>query len=305
MRGRRFVLAMTLATCCGTAVYAQTTSLEQVLTRAGAYVEHFEHQLSGIVAEETYLQEVIPRLGMNASTNPRQFQRRRLRSDLLLLRPEQSVTWVQFRDVFEVDGKAVRDREERLSALFLDPTPTTELRVSRIREEGARYNIGGIDRTMNVPVLPLAVLSPVSQPRFRFTIEDRDTPRSAAPGLELPAGPSFKVSAEVWVVRFAEFKGPTIVLTRDNRNIFSHGRLWIDPASGHVLMTEMITEDADVRGQINVSYQSEPLMGLLVPIEMREQYTSPAYRATITGQATYGKFRRFQVDVSEKLDPIR
>jgi hypothetical protein len=288
--------------CAQTAGAGQTPSLEQVLTRAGAYVEEFQRELSGIVAEETYLQEVIPRLGMNGSGRT-QLQRRRLRSDLLLLRPEESVSWLQFRDVFEVDGNAVRDRDERLTKIFLDPDQTTAERVDRIREESARYNIGGIARTMNVPVLPLAVLSPVNQPRFRFTVDDRR--RNAAPGSDLPQTPSFRVSAEVWVVRFTERLAPTIIHTGNDKNIFSRGRFWIEPSSGRVLMSEMITEDADVRGQINVSYQSEPLVGLLVPIEMRERYTSQGYRATITGQATYGKFRRFQVDVNETLGPIR
>src|SRR4029453_17942463 len=179
MRSSHFILATGLAVWCAqTTTTGQTTSLEEVLTRAGAYVEEFQRQLSGIVGGETYLQEVIPRLGMNASGRG-QLQRRRLRSDLLLLRPEESVTWVQFRDVFEVDGKAVRDRDERLTKIFLDPDQTTAQRVDRIREESARYNIGGIARTMNVPVLPLAVLSPVNQPRFRFTIDDRQ--RNAAP----------------------------------------------------------------------------------------------------------------------------
>ena len=302
-RTSHFILATGLAVwCTPTTGAGQTTSLEQVLTRAGAYVEEFQRALSGIVAEETYLQEVIPRLGMNA-TGRGQLQRRRLRSDLLLLRPEESVTWVQFRDVFEVDGKAVRDRDERLMKIFLDPDQTTAQRVDRIRQESARYNIGGIARTMNVPVLPLVVLSPVNQPRFRFTVDDRQ--RNAAPDSDLPQAPSFKVSAEVWVVRFTERGRPTIIHTQNNRDIFSRGRFWIDPSSGRVLMSEMITEDDAVRGQINVSYQSEPLVGLLVPIEMRERYTSQGYRATITGQATYGKFRRFQVDVNETLGPIR
>jgi hypothetical protein len=302
-RTSHFILVTGFAVWCARTTGAgQTTSLEQVLTRAGAYVEEFQRELSGIVAEETYLQEVIPRLGMNAFGRG-QLQRRRLRSDLLLLRPEESVTWVQFRDVFEVDGKAVRDREERLTKIFLDPDQTTAQRVDRIREESARYNIGGIARTMNVPVLPLAVLSPVNQPRFQFTVDDRQ--RNAAPASDLPQTASFRVSAEIWVVRFTERQVPTIIHTQNNRNIFSRGRFWIEPSSGHVLMSELITEDKDVRGQINVSYQSEPLVGFLVPIEMRERYTSQGYRATITGQATYGKFRRFQVDVNETLGPIR
>ena len=71
-------------------------------------------------------------------------------------------------------------------------------------------------------------------------------------------------------------------------------------------MSEMITEDALVRGELLVSYQSEPLLGLLIPIEMRERYTEKAARRpTITGQATYSNFRRFAVSVDQSIGPIR
>jgi hypothetical protein len=71
-------------------------------------------------------------------------------------------------------------------------------------------------------------------------------------------------------------------------------------------MSEMITEDAYVRGELLVSYQSEPLLGLLVPTELRERYTeSAARRPTITGEATYSNFRRFQVSTDQKLEPIQ
>ena len=59
---------------------------------------------------------------------------------------------------------------------------------------------------MNVPVLPLAVLDPANQARFRFTIDDgrsQDDERSGF-GDGLPATPSFTVSTEVWVVRYEE-----------------------------------------------------------------------------------------------------
>jgi hypothetical protein len=39
-----------------------------------------------------------------------------------------------------------------------------------------------------------------------------------------------------------------------------------------------------------VSYQTEPLMGFLVPIEMRESYVGKGER--ITGEAAYGRFRQ-------------
>jgi len=281
----------------------QPFELADVLRRAGSYVEEFQRQLSGIVAEEAYLQEVMPALGMNASGG--RLQRRQLRSDLLLVRPEGAVTWVQFRDVFEVDGRAVRDRDERLARLFLRGDVSSAQQVEQIRTESARYNIGRIQRTMNVPVLPLSVLTPESQPRFRFAVDQGNNSRPRIGTSTLPSTANFRVNAEGLIVTFEERRGPTLVSTTAGADIFSRGRFWIEPETGRVLMSEMITEDSLVRGELVVSYQSEPLLGLLVPIELRERYTEVARRTTITGQATYSKFRRFQVSVDETIAPVR
>jgi hypothetical protein len=302
------VLAVGLAVAWPPRVTArQEPALSDVLQRAGSYVEAFQKQLSGIVAEETYVQEILPIVGMNA--RGRRVQRR-LRSDLLLLLPEGAVTWVQFRDVFEVDGRPVRDRQDRLAKLFLNGDLSTAKQVEEIRAQSARYNIGSIVRTMNVPVLPLAVLAPSSQPRFRFTVDDRrgDNRRPAIGSEAVPATPTFRVSAEGWIVKFQEVEGPTLVWTTGGGDIFSHGRFWIEPDTGRVLMSEMITEDARVRAELVVSYQSQPLLGLLVPIELRERYTVKAVEAQqpeITGQATYRNFRRFEVLVDQKIGPIQ
>jgi hypothetical protein len=280
----------------------QEPDLSDVLHRAGSYVEEFQKQLSGIVAEETYVQEVVPPRGMNAGGG--RLQRRHMRSDLLLVRPEAAVTWVQFRDVFEVDGKPVRDREERLARLFLSSDVSTAKQVEEIRAQSARYNIGGIMRTMNVPVLPLSVLAPSSQPRFRFTVEDRrgDNRRPTIGSADGAA--NFKVTAEGWILSFEEVKGPTLIYTTGGGDIFSRGRFWIEPDTGRVLMSEMVTEDSSVRGELIVSYQSQPLLGLLVPIELRERYTeTQPMRPTITGQATYSNFRRFQVSSNWAVSP--
>lgn len=283
----------------------QEQALSDILQRAGSYVEAFQQQLSGIVAEETYVQQIQPVPGMNARGLR---VRRRLRSDLLLLRPEGAATWVQFRDVFEVDGEAVRDRQGRLARLFLRGGLSAAKQVEEIRAQSARYNIGSVARTMNVPVLPLAVLAPSSQPRFWFTVDDRrgDRFQPTIGGEAVPATAIFKASAEGWIVKFQEVKGPTLVSTSGGGDIFSHGRFWIEPDTGRVLISEMITEDERVRGELVVSYQSQPLLGLLVPIELRERYTAPPGRLpATTGQATYSNFRRFEVAVDQKIGAIQ
>ena len=42
----------------------------------------------------------------------------------------------------------------------------------------------------------------------------------------------------------------------------------------------------------------------LVPIEMREWYEDKKKGMRVDGRATYGRFRRFQVNVDEKLAPV-
>jgi hypothetical protein len=97
---------------------------------------------------------------------------------------------------------------------------------------------------------------------------------------------------------------PTVILGQQGKLVPSRGRYWIEPASGRVLMSELIAENEEVRGKIDVSYQSEPLVGLLVPIEMRGFYDGRHTGATIEERATYRNFRQFQVTVDEKLGPI-
>jgi hypothetical protein len=93
---------------------SQEPSLAAVLQRAAVYVANFQKQLSGIVAEESYEQHIRKQ----GSGDPL-VGRRRLKSDLLLVRPVGSSRYVEFRDVFEVDGRAVRDRQDRLTKVFV------------------------------------------------------------------------------------------------------------------------------------------------------------------------------------------
>src|SRR5262245_58928019 len=89
---------------------AQNSKTDELMAKTAAYVAQFVDQFSNVVAEETLLQE---------TTIPR--RKRAIRSDLLLVRYPGDAQWYAFRDVAEVDGKPVRDKEERLTKLFLEP----------------------------------------------------------------------------------------------------------------------------------------------------------------------------------------
>jgi hypothetical protein len=288
---------------------AQEPTLPTVLERAGAYVAAFERQLSGIVAEERYVQDVLTftkRRGCPADAtyssivkcqgavlNP---VRMELRSDLLLVRPAGAKSWTEFRDVFEADGVPVRDRTERLTKLFLDGSASDRDQVSRILDESSRFNIGEIKRNINTPLFALQILEAANRPRFKFTRVADSVPgtftRQNAPTA------AFRVSTEVWVVQYEETRQGTLIRTTQLKDLPARGRFWIEPDSGRVLMSELVARDRSVHATIDVSYQSDPLVGCLVPIEMREDYQDRR-GSHITGAASYGRFRQFQVNVDE------
>jgi hypothetical protein len=84
--------------------------------------------------------------------------------------------------VFEVDGRPVRDRSERLIGLLARPTAGSTEEARRIALEGARDNLGSAGRTINNPLTVLALLQPHIKSRFRFTAgkADKDFPDSVA-----------------------------------------------------------------------------------------------------------------------------
>lgn len=219
-------LAAALTVAAGT-VSAQQEALATVLTRAAQYVATFERQLAGIVAEEQY-EQVAYNLNLAQFNRPGlavypENTRRRLKSDFLLVRLQGVHTWIQFRDVFEVDGRQVRDRNDRLVKLFLQPSDSTREHVRKIVAESSRYNIGSLTRTINMPILPLAFLNEANQPRFRFERDDSTANRNVVGEIvattDLPDSPHFRVSTSVWVIRYQEVRPNTLIRTNDERDL--------------------------------------------------------------------------------------
>src|SRR5262249_17481924 len=251
-RARVFVTAA--LSLIGIVLDAKEPSLKTVLGSASSYVVRFEHDLSGIVADERYTQNVEPldKQASQATASTLGVTHRELGADLLLVHAGRSDEYVQFRDVFEVDGQPVRDRSDRLLLLFTQPTEATETQTRRIADESARYNIGQIVRNINVPVLPLRFLDPSNRWRFKFSLKSRgDGPTATA---DLPQSPTFRVSTEVWVIEYRETESHTMIRTTGQRDLPARGRFWIEPSTGRVLMSEFIAENSNVHSRIDVSY---------------------------------------------------
>jgi hypothetical protein len=266
----------------------QRPDADDLLDRAGRYVTRFVEAFSNVVAEEHYVQEVFADLRRPASVTPAMMvaanagrpTRRELRSEFLLLKVGGPLEWRPYRDVFEVDGQAVGDREARLVELFLESSPDHVEQAARIARESARYNIGLVRRTVNTPVLALLFLQPAIQPRFRFEIERRD--RSLA--------------GDPWIVRFEERARPTIVraIQRDaDADLPASGRFWIDDATGRVVKTELRMSAVDLQVDLTTTFRRDERLDVWAPVEMRERYAVP--RSHVIGQARYGQFRRFEV----------
>ena len=247
---------------------AQSSGKQDLLDRATACVLNFVERFTSVVAEELYLQE---------TRSPS--QRRELKSDFLLVRPQGFDGWLQFRDVFEVNGRPVRARAERLTALFLDSPENALARAVEVAREGARFNLEDIG-TLNQPLTALGFLQPAYAPRFRFTVGPLD--KNEGPGVRL--------------VQYREVGRPTVLHTdRANGDLPARGRVWIEEATGRIMKTEMLVGGA----QITTSYRFDDDLQVIVPVEMRESYrlrTGP-----MTGVAKYGRFRRFGVSTEEQL----
>ncbi|HEV3139952.1 MAG TPA: formylglycine-generating enzyme family protein, partial [Vicinamibacterales bacterium] len=178
----------------------------------------------------------------------------------------------------------VRDREDRLAKLFINVTKDAMSQAEAIRDEGARYNLGTMRSTLGNPVLALGVLQAAYQPRFKFTLGKEDR----------------TVGAGVWIVDYQEKSSPAMIKGEAGRDLFAHGRVWIDVATGRVLKTELHVEQPSVRAIVTTMFRFDDRFTIAVPQEMREQYTLGTGSAVRT-VATYGRFRRFDVRADEDI----
>src|SRR5262245_29625918 len=125
---RRFAACAAALVVSAAPAGAQTPTLDTLLSRGGLYVSQFIERFSNVVAEERYVQDTLGNqpmmIGRGLASVPPPSRHRELKSDFLLVKVGPA-EWLPFRDVFEVDGSAIRDREGRLAKLFLQPNETS------------------------------------------------------------------------------------------------------------------------------------------------------------------------------------
>jgi hypothetical protein len=280
----------------------RSVELTSTLDAAAAYLEQYEHRISAIGAVEEYQQAVTP-LPSSAAAGPvparapngqAVLRTRNTRANVMTidLGPK---GWVAFRDVFQVDGRAVRDREERFARVLQNVTPDSLEQARRIAAESARYNLDPdttrIDRTINVPMTALLFLRAANQSRSSFHL-----------------GKSERVGGvECVTLHFTERTLPRLIHTADDAP--AEGTFWLDMANGgRIVKTEIRIQSVrmltgPVRSQTTVTYARVDKLDVWVPTVMDETYEVAACcpRQAVTGHATYSDFHEFKVTTTESI----
>ena len=284
----------------------QTIDITTVLNNATAYVERYEPALGLVIAEEEYDQRApLTDLAYRATGAPsgnryasatgrrslrarQEYHEQRTKSDFLMLRlPTAENQWVGFRVVVEVNGREVRDRMDRVQDVLTRPTESAIEQWRAMADESARFNLGDVLRSTNVPTFALVVLHREHRDRFEFKHVDEDR-------IE---------GRRVWVIEFKEVRGPTLIIDPiKGINVPTHGRLWIDPTDGLVARSELKTgqPEGELESEITVRYQPQTDLDVWVPRDMRESYKSRGGNL-FEGHARYSDYQRYGVQVEEEV----
>jgi hypothetical protein len=277
---RRRHLVAILAAVAALAAQAPP-SVKDVMRRVGAYVDAYGERASILVATERYTQEGRG----NTSGIHRQ---RRLTSEFAIVKVDSIFDWQGFRDVFEVDGEPLPDRQDRLVHTLLGAGGFAEAR--QLSDESARYNIGAVWRNFNVPTSTLFYFSSRSLDRFKFTAKDVDKDGT-------------------WHIAFRETERPTFIRTPEGKSVPGEGDLWVNPEDGTILRTVLRTDHyverrtKHVVGRVEVIYRRIADLAMWLPATMEEQFdvTAPVNGwERVEGRADYSNYRRFTTSVRIK-----
>ena len=283
---RIWIAAVAVVVLVGARPNGQSLNLEALLERAGGYVTAFEQALSHVLSDETYRQNVRT-LGTPSEPGANLMGGQRgditIRSEMLFLWLPQERRWLAVRQVATVRQgdklpRTVTDSGARLERLLQSPTSDVSM-LSRIADDSARYNIGGVHRNYNTPTLALQLLDPAHRPNFTFAIAGEEKIRDVA---------TVKIA-------FSEPKRPTLIALNGG-DLPASGAIWIRPVDGVVVKTLLTVEAPEMTGSIEVHYERDGKLDMWVPTRMEERHTTgiSGGHQRITGSAEYRNYRRFE-----------
>ncbi len=257
---------------------------EKALTSAAVnYVAEYEKQFAFLIADEEYRQTLFDADGRKSKT-------RLIKAELFLTYLPADAEWIAVRDVIEVDGEPIKDRED-LRAL-LAKSERVRL-VKELTSRNARYNLGRVERNFNEPTLPLLLLDAKRTPRIKFdrkrvTREDDVT---------------------LAVLAFEEREPPTLVATPNEGAVRAKGEFLLDAATGTVRRTLFQLTRPGIDVKLETAYVKDDKLNLWLPSVFTERYEAGsniggmrlssyparASKELVECEARYTNYRRFEV----------
>ncbi|MEO7135255.1 MAG: hypothetical protein ABI024_13660 [Vicinamibacterales bacterium] len=258
-----------------------------VLSSAVRYTMNYEQRFLLLAADELYQQELLrpPNPGSNLSrSNPGggmqgggPIATQTIKSDFLLVQlGGEGEGWMPFRDAYEVKGRTLRQRDDRLLKLFTTNDKNRFEKGAKFSTATHKFNLGNVARTVNIPTLAMMFLHPRVNERFEFTDG----------GEENVSGRMLRKAL------YKEVARPTLIKTTRGRDLALTGVLWIDPFTGTVVKSELNAADPSVRCQVAVTFRRDEALDLWVPEKMEEYYNAYSSLDDILATATYTNVRR-------------
>jgi len=248
---------------------------DDLLRRAGQYVQELEQQLAVVIADETYVQDVWTRSRPPSGTT--RIITRTIKSEMLFMQLPREDVWLAVRNVVLVDGRPVADSRQRLERALAAPGLDVVSRLRALDEESARYDVGRVWRTTGYPSVVLRFLLPGYQTRFAFS----------------PAGTDRLAGERVSRIKFTERGSPSVIQV-NAADVTASGMIWLRPADGAVVRTALaLTTPSSLNVSIVVDFQRDARLGLWVPSRMDERYDEISGDSTRC-TARYSNFRRFE-----------
>jgi len=250
---------------------------------AAQYVASYQEQLTAIVADERYVQDV--RVQIPAAPGAPRSRTTAGEVFFIFTAPR---GWMAIRDVQTVDGAPAPQRSNVRE--ILGSLPARQV-ADQMRSYNARFNIGRVTRNINEPTLALLSLDETHRSRFHFSTKKRQ---------DVDGRPA------VWLA-FQEREPPTLIRSIGGGVIYVKGEMLVEAANGRIWETRLNATVDGINVELETEYRLDERLGLLLPVVFRERYEQGKMSADsrtkmpegpfeqIWCEATYSNFRRFEV----------
>jgi hypothetical protein len=258
-------------------------ALPAVLSAAGDSLVESSRTLGIVTAEEEFIQHDLT-VGQGTLAPPP----RRLTSDFVFVGLGRGLV-ATYRDVYIIDGKPLRDHQNRLLETFQKSPVTTAVQQGQeLSDESAHQYVAPNMRMFDDPMVALRFIRKENQDHSTFKLESVKTIDGA----------------QVAILKYNETALPRLIRAPENPP--GTGRFWIDVATGAIRQADLSMSTGSYLLRVSVTFAKEPTLNLWLPSESYQQLeisssvvgnnsnrlSDYAGHQSLEGRARYSKFRQ-------------